>query len=103
MSPGRSAAGMVGMAAALLVPRLAGAEPAAWVVDDGEKITRTARETPFERGERNAVWAPEEPVRLVAMRNETVAFQVVVCADDEDLEDVTVELPELRAESAPKT
>ncbi|HEY8089570.1 MAG TPA: glycoside hydrolase domain-containing protein [Polyangiaceae bacterium] len=103
MSPGRSAAGMVGMAAVLLAPRLAGAEPVAWVVDDGEKLARTAHDTPFERGELNPVWSPGEPVRLVAMKNETVAFQVVVGADDEDLEDVTVELPELTAESAPKT
>jgi hypothetical protein len=92
----RTAAGLVGIAAALLSPRLAAAEPAAWVVDDGEKIPQGARDTAFEHGEDNPVWSPGEPVRLFAMRNESVAVQVVVAADDADLEGLTVELPELR-------
>jgi hypothetical protein len=66
-----------------------------WVIDDGEKIRRDAISTPFERGEQNPVWRPGEPVRLFALRNESVALQVVVEADDRPLTQVTVSLPRL--------
>ncbi|MGH7293418.1 MAG: hypothetical protein ACRELB_00725, partial [Polyangiaceae bacterium] len=96
MRAGRAAAGVVGMAAALLAPGRALAEPSAWVIDDGEKVLQGAQDTPLERGQDDPVWSPGEPVRLFAMRNESVALQVVVAADDAELEGVTVELPELR-------
>jgi hypothetical protein len=71
------------------------AAPSVWVVDDGEKIRRDATSTPFERGELNPVWSPGTPVRLFAMRNESLAIQVVVEADDRPLLGVTVALPDL--------
>jgi hypothetical protein len=49
-----------------------------WVIDDGEKIKRDEVDTPFERGAENPVWRPGEPIRLFALRGETVAFQVVI-------------------------
>ncbi len=73
------------------------AAPSVWVIDDGEKIRRDATATPFERGEQNPVWRPGHPVRLFAMRNESVALQVVVEADDVRLDAVSVDLKELDA------
>lgn len=73
------------------------ASPSVWVIDDGEKIRRDAIATPFERGEHNPVWSPGQPVRLFAMRNESVALQVVVEADADPLASVTVDLPRLEA------
>jgi MYXO-CTERM domain-containing protein len=82
-----------------LVPRLAAADPSVWVIDDGEKIQRDATNTVFERGEQNPIWSPGEPARLFALRNETIALQVVVEADDSPLDAVTVELAELATPS----
>src|ERR1700688_3849926 len=81
--------------ASALVSRGAAAAPSVWMVDDGEKIRRDAVSTPFEGGGDNAIWHPGEPAHLFAMRNESVAFQVVVEADGTPLDGVTVELPEL--------
>jgi hypothetical protein len=80
--------------AGLVAPRVHAA-PSVWVIDDGEKIRRDATSTPFERGEGNPVWRPGEPVRVFALRNESVAIQVVVEADDAALAGVTVSLPKL--------
>jgi hypothetical protein len=85
---------MILIAAALVADRAAAA-PSVWLVDDGEKIRRDALSTPFESGVDNAVWRPGEPARLFAMRNESVALQVVVEADDVGLDGVTVELADL--------
>jgi hypothetical protein len=87
------ASASLGLAAAL-VGRAAAAQ-SVWVVDDGEKIRQDATSTPFESGTENPVWRPGEPARLFAMKNETVALQVVVESDDAALEGVTVDLPEL--------
>jgi hypothetical protein len=80
---------------ALLATRPAQAAPSVWVVDDGEKIRRDATNTPFERGDDNPVWSPGQPVRLFAMRNESVALQVVVAADERELQGVTVDIEKL--------
>jgi hypothetical protein len=66
-----------------------------WAVDDGERVGRDAVGSPLARGDDNPVWRPGAPVRLFAMRDEVVAFQVVVEADTTPLADVTVELPPL--------
>jgi hypothetical protein len=79
----------------LLAATVVHAAPSVWVIDDGEKIRRDAISTPFERGELNPVWGPGAPVRLFALRNESLAIQVVVEADDAPLAGVTVALPEL--------
>jgi hypothetical protein len=81
--------------AAILTGRAAAAEPAVWIVDDGEKVRQDATATPLEAGEDNPVWRPGEPARLFAMKNESVALQVVVEADDDPVDGVTVELPGL--------
>jgi hypothetical protein len=73
-----------------------------WMVDDGEKIRRDARSTPFEKGDGNPIWQPGGAAELFAMRNETVAFQVVVQADDGQLDGVTVELAELEGPDGAK-
>lgn len=69
-----------------------------WVVDDGEKIKAGAAASPLAHG-----WVPGlvpgQPARLFALRNETVALQVVVTADDGPLEGVTVDLDALRGPS----
>lgn len=84
--------GLLAFSAAMLVAGRVQAAPSVWAVDDGEKIRRDATDTPFERGVDNPVWQPGQPVRLFAMRNESVAMQVVVEADAEPLEAVTVDL-----------
>jgi hypothetical protein len=81
--------------ALLLVSRVAVAAPTVWAIDDGEKIKEDAPPGPLAAGTGNAVWSPGQPIRLFAMKNETVAFQIVVSADDAPLEGVTVDLDEL--------
>jgi Domain of unknown function (DUF4091) len=51
-----------------------------WAIDDGEKIPRdvSAATSALARGEGNPIWGPGRPLRLFALRDETVAFQVVV-------------------------
>lgn len=84
--------GLLAFSAAMLVAGRVQAAPSVWAVDDGEKIRRNATDTPFEHGVDNPVWQPGQPVRLFAMRNESVAMQVVVEADAEPLDGVTVDL-----------
>jgi hypothetical protein len=82
-------------AAALL---LLGADPARagvraiWAVNDGEKIAPDERESAFKAG--NSTW-DGKTVKLFAARNEIVAFQLVVEADAQGIETLTVALPEL--------
>ena len=80
---------------AMLVAGRVQAAPSVWAIDDGEKIRRDATDTPFEHGVDNPVWQPGQPVRLFALRNESVAMQVVVEADGEPLDAVTVDFPAL--------
>jgi hypothetical protein len=68
------------------------AAPVVWVVDDGEKVKRDATGLPLAAGTGNPVWKPGAPVSLFALRNETVAVQVVVQADATPLAGVTVDL-----------
>ncbi|HVR02770.1 MAG TPA: hypothetical protein VMT47_11610, partial [Polyangia bacterium] len=63
-----------------------------WAVDDGERVGRTATGLPFAAGIDNPVWRPGEPIRLFALRDEVVSFQVVVEAGEAPLDGVTVEL-----------
>ncbi len=70
-----------------------------WAIDDGEKIRRDSISTAFERGVENPVWRPGEPARLFAMRNESVALQVVVEAADTPIAAATVSLPVLNGPS----
>ncbi|MBX3231199.1 MAG: DUF4091 domain-containing protein [Labilithrix sp.] len=70
---------------------------ALYAVDDGDKIKEDEAPGALARGEENPVWAPGKPIRLIALKNETVSFQVVVAAGDEALSGVTVDLEALRA------
>ena len=83
------------LVALLLAPSPARGAPSVWAIDDGEKIRRDATSSPFEAGVENPVWRPGEPVRLFAMRNESVSLQVVVEADDTPVTAATVSLPDL--------
>jgi hypothetical protein len=66
-----------------------------WAIDDGEKIRRDDTALPFQRGAENPVWKPGQPIRLFALRDEVVAFQIVVEADAAPLYGVTVALAPL--------
>ena len=90
-------AGLLGVLGA---ERVVHAAPAVWVIDDGEKIKRDATSLPFASGTSNPVWSPSQPAHLFALRNETVALQVVVQADATALAGVTVDLPSLRDRGA---
>jgi hypothetical protein len=70
--------------------------PSVWAIDDGEKIKRDATSLGFETGTGNPVWGPGAPLKLFGMRNETIAFQIVVEADATALSGVTVELDALK-------
>lgn len=54
-----------------------------WAVDDGEKIARDEAAPPFAQGVDNPVWQPGGPIALFALRQEVVAFQVVVAGPAE--------------------
>jgi MYXO-CTERM domain-containing protein len=81
--------------AGCLVTATARGAPSVWVIDDGEKIKRDATASPFAAGIDNPVWSPGQPIRLFALRNETVAIQVVVTADATPLGAVAVDLDRL--------
>jgi glycosyl hydrolase family 123 len=89
-------------AAALAFAALACAAPAAagvasvWAVSDGEKVERDDRVHPLKA--KNAVWDGGR-VRIAAARNEVVAFQLIVEADDVGVASLGASLPELRQES----
>jgi hypothetical protein len=63
-----------------------------WAVNDGEKVARDARDHPASL--HNAVW-DGHGVRLSGARNEIVAFQVIVDADDRGIDRLSVRLPQL--------
>jgi len=90
-----SAAAIAVVLVGALGERAARAAPLVWAIDDGEKIKRDATSLPFSTGSDNPVWTPGQPVHLFALRNETVAMQVVVQADASALSGVTIDLASL--------
>jgi hypothetical protein len=82
-----------GLAALLGAAPAAAGVTAVWAVSDGEKVERDDRAHPLKA--KNAVW-DGRTVRLVAARNEVVAFQVIVEADGTGLGKLSLSLPELR-------
>ncbi len=85
----------------LLAPRIALGAPVVWVVDDGEKIKQDDAPTiGLATGAGNPVWSPGQPVRLFALKNETVSLQIVVAADGAPLTGVTVDLETLASPAA---
>jgi hypothetical protein len=77
---------------ALTAPAHAGVA-SIWAVGDGDKIARDAVRSPLRTG--NAAW-DGRVVRLFGARNEVLAFQVIVQADDRGIAAAAVALPELR-------
>ncbi|HEY7056557.1 MAG TPA: hypothetical protein VH458_08545, partial [Vicinamibacterales bacterium] len=63
-----------------------------WAVNDGEKVERDARDHPARL--RNSAW-DGHAVHLSGARNEVVAFQVIVEADDRGIDRLSLRLPEL--------
>jgi hypothetical protein len=68
---------------------------AVWAVTDGDKIAYDALNNPLRKS--NSVW-DGNTIRLVAARNEIVAFQVVVEADLAGIKALSAGLAELRSE-----
>jgi hypothetical protein len=66
-----------------------------WAIDDGERVGRDAIGSPLATGAGNPVWRPGQPIRLFALGDEVVAFQVVVEADAAPLDGVAVEVEPL--------
>ncbi len=69
--------------------------PRVWVIDDGLKVKQNATSLPQASGTSNPIWQPGQAVKLFALRNETVAIQVVVQADSGALSGVRVDLDTL--------
>lgn len=65
-----------------------------WVIDDGEKIARDGPVPALSRGNGNPIWSPGQPIRILALRDEVVAFQVFV---EGPAKGVTVEVQALDA------
>jgi hypothetical protein len=63
-----------------------------WAVHDGVKVKRDDRDHPDRA--RNAVW-DSRTIRITAARNEVVAFQVIVAAGDQGLDELVASLPRL--------
>jgi hypothetical protein len=66
---------------------------AVWAVNDGEKIERDSLSSPLKA--RNSAW-DGKTITLFAARNEIVAFQVIVEADDRGVASLKASLPDLR-------
>ena len=63
-----------------------------WAVNDGEKVERDARDHPASA--RNATW-DGRTVRVFGARNEIIAFQVIVDADERGVRELSLRLPSL--------
>ncbi|HUS09506.1 MAG TPA: hypothetical protein VMZ30_03490 [Pyrinomonadaceae bacterium] len=64
-----------------------------WAVNDGEKIERDDLDNPNKRS--NSAWDGHK-IKIFGARNEIIAFQVIVEADEDGVKQLTVALPELR-------
>ncbi len=76
----------------------AAGEIAVWAVHDGEKVKRDDRQNANKA--RNAIWDGAR-IKLVAARNEIVAFQVIVEAGATGIERLSAALPSLTRKPAP--
>jgi len=70
-----------------------GAVRAIWAVNDGEKVDRDDRQHPARAG--NSAWDGRR-VLIFGARNEIVAVQLIVQADEEGITRLNVSLPELK-------
>jgi hypothetical protein len=67
-----------------------------WAVNDGEKIERDDLDNPNKKS--NSAWDGHK-VKIFGARNEIIAFQVIVEADEDGINQLTVALPELRRQN----
>src|ERR1043166_4398546 len=63
-----------------------------WAVNDGEKVERDDLNNPNKR--ENSAWDGQR-VKIFGARNEIIAFQLIVEADQNGIERLTVALPQL--------
>jgi hypothetical protein len=63
-----------------------------WAVNDGEKIERDELHSPLKRG--NSVWDGRK-IKLFGARNEIIAFQLIVEANQQKVASLSASLPEL--------
>src|SRR5215510_856940 len=67
---------------------------AIWAVNDGEKIERDDLNNPNKRV--NSVWDGDaQRIKIFGARNEIIAFQLIIEADQNGIERLTVTLPQL--------
>jgi hypothetical protein len=64
-----------------------------WAVNDGEKVERDDLNNPNKRG--NSAWDGHK-IKIFGARNEVIAFQVIVEAEQAGINQLSVRLPELR-------
>src|SRR5215213_10811546 len=64
-----------------------------WAVNDGEKVERDDLNNPNKRG--NSAWDGRK-IKIFGARNEVIAFQVIVEAEQAGVKQLSVRLPELR-------
>ena len=81
----------------LLLPVSASASVAhVWAVNDGEKVERDDLDNPNKSA--NSAWDGHK-IKIFGARNEIIAFQVIVEAGSDGVQQLTVSLPELRQQS----
>jgi hypothetical protein len=66
--------------------------PTVWIIDDGERVCSACPPRPAMSGQDNPIWSPGQPVRLIGLPGEVLAFQVGISAADAPLTGVTVEV-----------
>ncbi len=76
----------------LCVPFAMGSVRTIWAVNDGEKVERDDLNNPNKR--ENSAWDGKK-VRIFGARNEIIAFQLIIEADQSGIERLTVALPQL--------
>jgi hypothetical protein len=67
-----------------------------WAVNDGEKIERDDLDNPNKKS--NSAWDGHR-IKIFGARNEIIAFQVIVEADQDGINQLTIALPELRRQN----
>ena len=63
-----------------------------WAVNDGEKVERDDLNNPNKRG--NSAWDGQR-VKIFGARNEIIAFQLIIEADQRGIERLTIAMPQL--------
>jgi hypothetical protein len=65
-----------------------------WAIDDGEKIKQEDISNPLANSPQNTLW-DGKTVKLFGAKNEIVAFQLIIQADNSDVKNINVKLNEL--------